>query len=382
MKDIKHNYIYQPILVILAVFLIIFIVLFMNIKIDSKHIRNTISVLNTEKVFMYFLNSENHYFFSEMDNSIFNPSKLSTLAFELVTAIKPTDARTFLGNEIPGLRLYDTEIVVAGEGTDLTNLPFESVPPIEVLMNERKVAEEKFSQRPTNDSNKPTMNPEHKPVFIYQTHSWESFLPLLEDAEQPNEAISSDERANVVGLGSLLANNLISRGIGVEHNKTNMTKELNKIGWDYTKAYNLSREIIESAVAGHNSKLEYFIDIHRDSARRDLTTKNINGENYARLYFVVGREHKNYLENLELAKTLHQELEKKYPGISRGVFLKPKSEGNGVYNQDVSNRSMLVEIGGVDNNLDELERTIDAFSEVLSQYYWQTNEAKEVNGNG
>lgn len=83
-----------------------------------------------------------------------------------------------------------------------------------------------------------------------------------------------------------------------------------------------------------------------------------------------------------MAKTLNQELEKKHPGISRGVLLKGYSDGNGVYNQDISTKAMLLEIGGVDNNLDELDRTVDALSEVLADYYWKSNDAKEVNGNG
>ena len=83
-----------------------------------------------------------------------------------------------------------------------------------------------------------------------------------------------------------------------------------------------------------------------------------------------------------MVKSLNDKLEKKYPGISRGVFLKSYSDGNGIYNQDISKNAMLLEVGGVDNSLEELQRTIDAFSEVLAEHYFESNEAKEVNGNG
>ncbi|WP_395580479.1 stage II sporulation protein P [Pseudomonas syringae group genomosp. 7] len=43
---------------------------------------------------------------------------------------------------------------------------------------------------------------------------------------------------------------------------------------------------------------------------------------------------------------------------------------------------MLLEVGGVDNSLEELQRTIDVFSQVLAEHYWEFNEAKVVNGNG
>ncbi|WP_251551654.1 stage II sporulation protein P [Neobacillus muris] len=306
---------------------------------------------------------------------------MSNIALQLAVTIKPTDARTLLGNELPGLRLYDTEIVVAGEGTNLTNLPTESAPPLEVLLNERKVSEELLKQENVPQNNAAVTDPETKTVFIYHSHSWESFLPLLVGASIPNEAVSSDERANVVGLGDRLAADLMNKGIGVEHDKTNMTQELKKKGWTYTKAYAESREIVEAAAAS-NTKLNYFIDLHRDDTRKEITTKAINGVNYARLYFVVGKENKSYLENLELAKELNEKLEKSYPGISRGVFLKTFKDGNGVYNQDISNNAMLLEVGGVDNTLEELQRTIDVFSEVLAEQYWEFYEAKEVNGNG
>jgi len=76
---------------------------------------------------------------------------MANLAFQIGTTIKTTDTRTFLGNEIPGLRMYDTEIVVAGEGTNLTNLPYESAPPTEVLLNERNASDELLKENPTTD---------------------------------------------------------------------------------------------------------------------------------------------------------------------------------------------------------------------------------------
>ncbi len=350
----------------------------MQVTIDSYSIQRTIGSMNTEQLFAQFLQSENHYFYQDSDNQFMDASNISTLAIQLATSIKPTDARTFLGNELPGMRLYDTEIAVAGEGTDLTNIPFESPPPTEVLLKERKVAEEKLADREL-EQEEPVTNPENKTVFIYQSHSWESFLPLLKGATQPNDAISSDERANVIGLGSRLAQNLMKEGIGVEHDKTNMTQELHSKGWSSTQAYTLSGDIVDEAVSTQENDFVYYLDLHRDSARKEITTKTINGERYARLYFVVGKENKDYQENLDFAKEIHQKLERKFPGISRGVFLKTKSEGNGVYNQDVSNKALLVEIGGVDNHLDELERTIDAFAEVYAESIRNEQKAKEVN---
>ncbi|WP_284035736.1 stage II sporulation protein P [Neobacillus sp. 114] len=380
LKLFPLKFIYRSVLVVLLMFFTISLVVVLHVNITSLKMSNSIGILNGEKLFVQFFKAENHSFFLKVNTPVFTIPKITDVAFQIATTIKPTDIRTYLGNEIPGLRMHETEIVVAGEGTNLRNLPKESAPPNKALLKEREASEEKLKENQPNDDGQ-LQNPENKTVFIYQSHSWESFLPVLKDAKTPDDAISSDERVNVIGLGNRLAQDLMSKGIGVEQDKTNMTQELLKKGWESTKAYVESREIVEAAAA-NNNQFKYFIDIHRDSLGKETTTKTINGKSYARLYFVVGKENKNYLENLEVAKALNGELEKKYPGISRGVFLKTYKDGNGVYNQDLSNKAMLLEVGGVDNNLNELHNTIDVFAEILADYYWKTNGSNEVNANG
>ena len=44
----------------------------------------------------------------------------------------------------------------------------------------------------------------------------------------------------------------------------------------------------------------------------------------------------------------------KYYGLSRGIFIKDRKSGNGVYNQDLSPNALLIEMGGVDNTPEEL----------------------------
>src|SRR5699024_5291866 len=103
-----------------------------------------------------------------------------------------------------------------------------------------------------------------------------------------------------------------------------------------------------------NDSLQYFIDIHRDSLPRDKTTKTIQDTNYATILFVVGREHDQYEKNLSLATELHKRLNETYPGLSRGVITKEGPNSNGIYNQDLSENSLLVEVGGYENTLDEM----------------------------
>lgn len=138
----------------------------------------------------------------------------------------------------------------------------------------------------------------------------------------------------------------------------------------------MSREIVQEAMTS-NKELQYFFDLHRDSARKNVTTKAIGDKSYAKLAFVIGKGNKNYEKNLQLATALHETINKKYPGVSRGVIQKGFQTGNGVYNQDLSGQAILIEVGGVDNTEEELNRSIDVLAKAFGEYFWQ---AEKVNG--
>lgn len=91
----------------------------------------------------------------------------------------------------------------------------------------------------------------------------------------------------------------------------------------------------------------------------------------------MGQANPHYEENLEVAKQIHNAIQEKYPCLSRGVFSKGKSEGNGIYNQDLTKRALLLEVGGVDNYMFELNNTVHAFAEIFSNYYWKSKDVGE-----
>ncbi|USK62380.1 stage II sporulation protein P [Peribacillus asahii] len=357
---------------IVLVFSLTALLVTLPLNLYSKTIYNTIDSPLIHQVLIKMLNSENHYLYKEQSKNTFS---LFDITFESLTNFELNDTRTLLGRELPGLFIYNTEIAVAGKGTNITNLPIESAPPLDMSLKEREVVEENLEQNKENKENI-SESPKEKVVYIYHSHSWEAFLPLLKGATNPNEAVSSDNRANVVAVGDILKNELNSKGIGVEHNTENVAENLRKRNLNYHSSYTLSREKVQAAMT-NNDKLKILIDIHRDSQRKKITTTTIKDKSYARLFFIVGKEHKNFEKNLKFAKEVNKKIEEKYPGLSRGVFIKGKSEGNGIYNQDIMEQSLLIEFGGVDNNLPEISNSIKAFADVFSEIYWR---AEEVNG--
>src|SRR5690625_3819012 len=69
----------------------------------------------------------------------------STIVFEMVTSFNPKDPRTLIRRELPGFSFFDGEVVVAGQGSDYTDIPIESAPPMEVLLAEREAVIEEMN---------------------------------------------------------------------------------------------------------------------------------------------------------------------------------------------------------------------------------------------
>ncbi|MFB1099053.1 stage II sporulation protein P [Terribacillus sp. JSM ZJ617] len=335
-------------------------------------------------IYLHILGNENKVFESVRPEEA--PSiQISAILMQMLTTIKPDDPRTLLGSEIPGFSLYENQIVIAGEGTNYTNLPIESAQPDHIIeqepvqVKEEEAPPEKEEQNPTEDSQEqkdeePAPSTGEKDVvYIYHTHNQESYLPSL-DAQQEDNAYNKN--SNVTDVGEAMAKRLEELGIGTIADQTDIGAILNENGMAYHQSYDASRGVVEAAVA-ENKDVSFVFDIHRDSLKRKDTTKEIEGKTYAKVVFVVGAENKEFEKNLKLATDLHKKIEAEYPGLSRGVITKQGAGVDGVYNQDVSDKAALLEIGGAENTLEEATRTAEIFAEIFADYYW---EAEKVQG--
>ena len=196
-------------------------------------------------------------------------------------------------------------------------------------------------------------------VYIYNSHQ-------LENYNSSNLDIYGIT-PNVMMASYLLKEKLNSKGISTIVEDANLTEFLSINGWDHASSYKASRIFILDKKNKYNS-LKYFIDIHRDSVGKSGTTTNIEGKDYAKILFVVGLEHDNYKDNLKISEDVNKLVNKYYKGLSKGILKKEGIGVDGIYNQDISPNSILIEVGGVDNNIDEVLNTIDALSEILTYY--------------
>ncbi|MDR4984968.1 stage II sporulation protein P [Bacillus cereus] len=361
---------------VLATFFLISMMVTSLKETKSTYLYNWLNELSMNG-YMYVLGKENHYFTQEYRN-LNQDFSISSFLFSMATNIRFDDVRSFVGKELPGFGKYDTEIVIAGEGTNYSNLPIESSVPLEEVVKERTG---ETGQVPKPDSNKEKKQPaqttgKRQVAFIYHSHSWESYLPLLNLTNDPNPNKATSSATNISIVGDRFREQLESEGIGATNDKTDVGQKLISKGLNSNSSYKLSREIVQEAMAG-NKELQYFFDLHRDSARKNVTTKTIGDKSYAKLAFVIGKGNKNYEKNLQLATALHETINKKYPGVSRGVIQKGFQTGNGVYNQDLSGQAILIEVGGVDNTEEELNQSIDVLAKAFGEYFWR---AEKVNG--
>lgn len=202
-------------------------------------------------------------------------------------------------------------------------------------------------------------NTEEPIIYLYNSHQ-------LENYSNDNLEIYGIT-PNVMMASYVLRENLNKLGISSIVEEANMSDILQKNGWNYSYSYQASRKLMEEKKKTYPT-LKYYIDIHRDSVSKDYTTASINGENYAKILFVVGQDYSTWEKNYQLASQLNGLLDKYYPGLSRGIMLKTGLKVNGVYNQDFDPNTLLIELGGTENTVEEVYHTAFAISDILAKF--------------
>src|SRR5690554_3191243 len=181
--------------------------------------------------------------------------------------------------------------------------------------------------------------------------------------DHSNPAMAHDKDINITLVGEHLSTTLENKGFSVLFENTDFAEITKKNNLPYTESYQASRNSIENALTNYKS-IKMVLDIHRDVQPRNVTTTKIDGEEVAKILFVISDKHTNYEENEQFAKDIHERLEEKYPGLSRGVYVPNGSniDKSQNYNQELFGQSLIVEIGGIENTLEEVYRSSNYFA--------------------
>lgn len=195
-------------------------------------------------------------------------------------------------------------------------------------------------------------------IYLYNTHPGEKYNYQSFELFNINPTVIT---AAYILKEYLKEHNILAI---VEQRSVNDILKANK--WSYGYSYRASRILLEEAAA-KNETIKYFFDIHRDSSPKEKTTFNWDKKDYAKILFVVGKEHENYEKNLEFAKKINNELKNTNTEFSRGIMTKEGSGVNGIYNQNFSEQAILIEIGGQYNTIEEINNTIIYLAKAIAK---------------
>lgn len=190
-------------------------------------------------------------------------------------------------------------------------------------------------------------------VIIYHTHSSESYMPYKESNYH-----RAEEEGTVRDVGNMLEKKLKKQGINVIHDKTIHDRP------SYNESYDRSLATIQSLAEKYPTAV-YIIDLHRDAAAASAAEGKyieIDGKRVAKFSMVVGRANQNYPELYDFANKISKKAESMYAGFGGYIIEKDYN-----YNEFVSNKALLLEVGNNKNTIEEARLCGSYFADVLAE---------------
>lgn len=209
---------------------------------------------------------------------------------------------------------------------------------------EDAIINEKDETIPIKQETTTTIN---KKVYIYNTHQQEQYK----------------EDKTVIDASVLLANTLSEKGIQVVYETNDMNLWLKENSLDYNYSYHASNYYIKKAIEQYGD-FDLIIDFHRDALPRESTYINIDNVSYAKLMFVIGGLSKNVEPIASLANTMENLVQSNKAGIVKSSMIR-----EAYFNQDISPKMLLVEVGSENNSFDEVENSTKVLAQAIIQYF-------------
>ncbi|MEG1028225.1 MAG: stage II sporulation protein P, partial [Oscillospiraceae bacterium] len=203
-------------------------------------------------------------------------------------------------------------------------------------------------------------------VLIMHSHTTESFLMSKTDTYIKDQSFrTTDNNKNISSVGKIIAQELKQAGISVIHDTTQHDYPA------YPGSYERSRETVMRILKEYPS-IKIVLDIHRDAIVPDNNSIiapvcTINGEKYAQVMIISGYDDGTMnmpkcMENLKLACLIQSQMEKDYPTLTRPILFDYRK-----YNQDLTTGSLLIEVGGHGNTLQEVQNSGKLIGKSISK---------------
>lgn len=216
-----------------------------------------------------------------------------------------------------------------------------------------------YSDNNDNKENNDKVNDSKKEpiLYIYNTHQTEEYV----SSSLANYNITP----TVYMAGNILKQELEKYNVYSVVEDENIKTVLNEHGWSYKDSYSASRLWLERTKERYPT-IKYYLDLHRDSVS---LTANINNKSYARIMYVLGMNYDGYENNEALMVKLNEYTKEKYPGLTRDILYAKKN----TFNQDFSGNVFLIEVGGNNNNFNEVYNSVLALAEIIGNVVGSDN---------
>ena len=190
-------------------------------------------------------------------------------------------------------------------------------------------------------------------VLIMHTHATESYE--LEDLgwfDPEYTCRRTDTSLNMVAVGAAIAEQLNAAGIVTLQDATLHDYP------SYNGSYERSNATVRSYLEKYPS-IKVVLDVHRDAIETESGSRyapvcTVDGRQAAQVMIICGCDNgttvqlPGWRQNLRFAAAWERSMEGMYPGFTRPVLFSYR-----FYNQDLTTGSLLIEIGGHGNNLNE-----------------------------
>lgn len=186
---------------------------------------------------------------------------------------------------------------------------------------------------------------EDRKVGIYSTHSSESYVPT-----DGTESIEGN--GGIFKVAEKIKAGFEENGVGAIFDNT--SHDPHDAG-----AYKRSRRTALQLLRAEQPQA--LIDVHRDATPAEPYLTDINGEPASKVRLVVGRRNQNFKANEETAWKIKAVADKMYPGLIKDIFY-----AKGDYNQDLTPRAMLLEMGTYQHSRQRAEKSAGFISEVIT----------------
>lgn len=225
-----------------------------------------------------------------------------------------------------------------------------SVPKVENSFDSTPIAptetQDSISEEPSLPVEVITPQPaKNKTIYIYNTHQQEAYIGEL----------------TVYNAAQVFADKLRTLGYTVLVEEADFVQYGQEHEMDYNMSYQISRKFITDAIMA-NGGFDLMIDFHRDSVPRASTYISVDGVDYAKMMCVIGGLTDNSYEITKRASTLSDSCNAIVNGIMKNTMTR-----EAYYNQDMSDKMLLIEVGSDNNTFEEVKNSVDILALGIAQ---------------